>query len=51
MFLCSDAARAITGQVLVSDEGYFTAGVTDTFEPGAMISKFLTGRLDPTKMG
>ena len=51
VFLCSDAARAITGQVLVSDEGYFTAGVTDTFEPGAMISKFLTGRLDPTKMG
>jgi NAD(P)-dependent dehydrogenase (short-subunit alcohol dehydrogenase family) len=51
VFLCSDAARAITGQVLVSDEGYFSAGITDTFEPGAMIAKLLMGRIDPATLG
>ena len=51
VFLCSDAARAITGQVLVSDEGYFSAGITDAFEPGALIAKLLMGRIDPATLG
>ncbi|HVU72695.1 MAG TPA: SDR family oxidoreductase [Mycobacteriales bacterium] len=51
VFLCSDAAKAITGQVLVSDEGYFSAGITDAFEPGAMIAKLLMGRIDPATLG
>lgn len=45
VFLCSDAARAISGITLVSDMGYFAAGGTDTYEPAADIAKFLLGKL------
>ena len=31
VFLCSDAAGAITGQTIITDSGYFASGVTETF--------------------
>ena len=45
VFLCSDAASAITGQILISDAGYFSAGVTDAFPAAAPVVNFLLGRL------
>ncbi|HZU78537.1 MAG TPA: SDR family oxidoreductase [Acidimicrobiales bacterium] len=45
VFLCSDAAAAITGQILVTDVGYFAAGLTEAYPPATDIAKFLTGRL------
>lgn len=46
VFLCSDAARAISGITLVTDLGYFQAGITEAFPPATDIAKFLMGRFD-----
>ena len=35
VFLCSDAAAGITGAVLVSDAGYFSAGMAGSFQPAS----------------
>ena len=35
VFLCSDAARGITGGILVSDAGYFSAGMAGSFQPAS----------------
>jgi NAD(P)-dependent dehydrogenase (short-subunit alcohol dehydrogenase family) len=43
VFLCSNAAKAITGITLVSDAGYFSAGISGSFPPATMIAKFLMG--------
>jgi NAD(P)-dependent dehydrogenase (short-subunit alcohol dehydrogenase family) len=43
VFLCSDAATAITGITLIADAGYMSAGVTDAFPPATAIAKFLLG--------
>jgi NAD(P)-dependent dehydrogenase (short-subunit alcohol dehydrogenase family) len=45
VFLCSDAAVAITGHILVTDVGYFAAGLTGAYPPATDIALFLTGRL------
>ena len=45
VFLCSEAARAIAGITLVTDIGYFAAGVTETFPPATDVANFLLGRL------
>lgn len=45
VFLCSDAARSISGITVVSDSGYFSSGVTGSFEPASMIAKYLMGRM------
>jgi NAD(P)-dependent dehydrogenase (short-subunit alcohol dehydrogenase family) len=45
VFLCSDAASAITGLTLISDQGWASAGVTGAFPPAAQMAKFLTGRI------
>ena len=45
VFLCSDAAAAITGQIVVTDSGYFAAGITETFPPATPVAQFLLGRL------
>ena len=34
VFLCSDAAAAITGQTLITDVGYVSSGVTESYPPG-----------------
>jgi NAD(P)-dependent dehydrogenase (short-subunit alcohol dehydrogenase family) len=44
VFLCSDAAAAITGTTMITDAGYFSAGVTETFPEATPIVNFLLGR-------
>ncbi len=44
VFLCSDAASAITGITLVTDKGYFSAGMAGSFAPAEGIVKLLSGR-------
>ncbi|HTZ08541.1 MAG TPA: SDR family oxidoreductase [Acidimicrobiales bacterium] len=45
VFLCSDAAVAITGHILVTDVGYFAAGITEAYPPATDVARFLMGRL------
>jgi NAD(P)-dependent dehydrogenase (short-subunit alcohol dehydrogenase family) len=45
LFLCSDAATAITGQTLVSDAGWMMAGITETFPDATLIARILMGRI------
>lgn len=44
VFLCSDAAKAINGVTMITDAGYFSAGVTEVFPAATPIVKFLLGR-------
>jgi len=44
VFLCSDAAAAINGIIMITDSGYFSAGVTETFPDATPIVNFLLGR-------
>jgi NAD(P)-dependent dehydrogenase (short-subunit alcohol dehydrogenase family) len=44
VFLCSDAAAAITGTTIITDSGYFSAGVTESFPPATFIVNLLLGR-------
>ncbi len=44
VFLCSDAAVAVTGTTMVTDSGYFSAGVTKSFPAATPIVEFLLGR-------
>jgi NAD(P)-dependent dehydrogenase (short-subunit alcohol dehydrogenase family) len=45
VFLCSDAAGAISGQTIISDEGYMSAGLTGSFPDATPVAEFLLGRL------
>ena len=45
LFLCSDAAVAINGVTLVSDGGWLSSGLTESFPNATMIAKGLTGKL------
>jgi NAD(P)-dependent dehydrogenase (short-subunit alcohol dehydrogenase family) len=45
VFLCSDAASAISGETLISDAGYISSGITDSYPDAGPAAKFLTGRL------
>ena len=42
VFLCSDAAAAVTGITLVTDAGYFSAGVTGSFPAASGAVEFLS---------
>jgi NAD(P)-dependent dehydrogenase (short-subunit alcohol dehydrogenase family) len=44
VFLCSAGAGAITGQTIITDSGYFAAGVTETFPDATPAVNFLLGR-------
>ena len=44
VFLCSDAAAAITGTVLNSDGGWLSAAITKAFPSGTLFAKILLGR-------
>ena len=44
VFLCSDAATAITGQTIITDSGYFSAGLTESFPDATPAVHFLLGR-------
>ena len=46
MFLCSAAAGVMTGQIVITDAGYFAAGVTGTFPDATPTVNFLLGRFD-----
>ena len=41
LFLCSDAARAISGIILTSDAGYMSAGITEAFPAATPVANFL----------
>lgn len=45
LFLCSDAAVAITGITMITDAGYISSGVTGSFPDATMIANFLLGRM------
>ena len=44
VFLCSDAAAAINGITLISDAGYMSSGLTESYPNAAGAAKFLMGR-------
>jgi NAD(P)-dependent dehydrogenase (short-subunit alcohol dehydrogenase family) len=44
VFLCSDAASAITGTTVISDAGYFSSAITESFPAATPIANFLLGR-------
>jgi NAD(P)-dependent dehydrogenase (short-subunit alcohol dehydrogenase family) len=44
LFLCSDAASAISGITLISDAGYMMSGITESFPAATMMAKVLMGR-------
>jgi NAD(P)-dependent dehydrogenase (short-subunit alcohol dehydrogenase family) len=44
VFLCSDAAAAVTGITLVTDAGYMSSGVTESFPGATPIARLLLGR-------
>jgi NAD(P)-dependent dehydrogenase (short-subunit alcohol dehydrogenase family) len=46
LFLCSDAAVAVNGTILITDAGYMSSGVTESFPAATMIANLLLGRLD-----
>jgi NAD(P)-dependent dehydrogenase (short-subunit alcohol dehydrogenase family) len=45
VFLCSDAASGVNGEILISDAGYMSSGITDSYPNAGPAAKFLTGRL------
>jgi NAD(P)-dependent dehydrogenase (short-subunit alcohol dehydrogenase family) len=44
VFLCSDAAVAMTGTIMITDSGYFSAGMTEAFPDATPVVNFLLGR-------
>lgn len=44
VFLCSDAATAITGITLISDAGYISSGLTESFPAAGPLAHMLIGR-------
>ena len=42
MFLCSDAAQGITGITMVTDAGYFSAGIAGSFPAATPVVGFLS---------
>ncbi len=45
VFLCSDAASGITGITLITDAGYLSSGITDSFPPANLAAQFLFGKI------
>jgi NAD(P)-dependent dehydrogenase (short-subunit alcohol dehydrogenase family) len=45
VFLCSDAAVAVNGQTIISDQGYLAAGLTGAFPDAGPVAQFLFGRM------
>ena len=44
VFLCSDAATAITGITMISDAGYISSGITGSFPGATMVANMLLNR-------
>jgi NAD(P)-dependent dehydrogenase (short-subunit alcohol dehydrogenase family) len=45
LFLCSDAAVAVNGTILITDAGYMSSGVTESYPDATFIANFLLGRV------
>src|SRR5260370_795246 len=45
VFLCSDAAVAVTGITMITDAGYISAGITGSFPAATPAVEFLSGAL------
>ncbi len=45
VFLCSEAAAGVAGITLISDAGYMSSGLTESFPPATGAANFLMGRL------
>ncbi len=46
VYLCSDAGAAISGQTVISDAGYLSAGLTDAYPSAGPAAQFLLGRME-----
>ena len=46
-FLCSDAARYVTGEVMIVDAGYTSSGITGTFESAIGVVQFMAESSTP----
>jgi NAD(P)-dependent dehydrogenase (short-subunit alcohol dehydrogenase family) len=44
LFLCSEAASAISGVTLITDAGYMMSGITESFPSATPMSRILMGR-------
>src|SRR3954453_20969646 len=44
VFLCSDAAAAMTGITMISDAGYMSSGITGSFPDATAIANLLLNR-------
>jgi NAD(P)-dependent dehydrogenase (short-subunit alcohol dehydrogenase family) len=44
VFLCSEAAAAVTGTTMITDAGYFPSAITESFPAATPIANFLLGR-------
>ena len=44
VFLCSDAAAAITGITMISDAGYISSGVTNAYPAASELAHMLLSR-------
>ena len=43
-FLCSDAARYVNGVTMITDAGYVSSGITESYPPAKPVVDFLYGR-------
>ena len=44
VFLCSDAAVAVNGITMITDAGYMSSGITESFPEATFLAKLLMGR-------
>lgn len=44
VFLCSDAAAAVNGIIMITDSGYISSGITGSFPAATEAANFLLGR-------
>ena len=51
VFLCSDAASAITGITMITDAGYMSSGVTGSFPAATVVANLLLGRFQGPAIG
>lgn len=45
LFLCSEAASAVNGIIMITDAGYVSSGITGTFPAATPVANFLLGRM------
>ncbi len=44
VFLCSDAAAGVTGIIMITDAGYMSSGITESFPAATPLANLLLGR-------